>query len=141
MPTATAKLSVREREWLVRYIRQSADLVGLRDWTYEVSALPCVSNRAADITLVEGRRIARLAFCAGFRELPERDQREAIAHELVHCHLHGVADVVRVDIAAAIRPTLHSVLWSSFERQLEHAVDAMVPVFARAIPRLTWVKE
>ena len=64
---------------LADYVRACADLVGLRDWEFQVAHDEPAAGNDAEIDLVPGRRIGRLRIAPA---LEGDDLRHGVAHEL-----------------------------------------------------------
>ena len=125
-------MTEEQRNDLSAQVRQLADELGLRDWTFTILPEPVEDDGAAAMILpVHGRKHAKLQVCADWPDYPAK--REAIVHELLHCHLACATDVIRLDLEAAglLTAAQHEWLWASFRRQIEYAVDGIAAAIAR----------
>lgn len=104
-------MTVKQRTSLVRYIRLIADMMGLRDWTFELDNDPTDANDLAHIEPIFGQRRAIIAVSAGFAGCPPEFQRKAIVHELTHAHQAARTHLVH----RALPSLLGEAGWSAFE--------------------------
>ena len=80
------KTPTRRAKWLP-YVRRLADILALKDWRIDVlDELPSGDGAFASIYPIVGRKWANLRMSEEFLVAPKLDQRQTIAHELVHCH-------------------------------------------------------
>lgn len=115
------------------YVREVANLAGLRDYTFEVAHGPLPPGDVATCRPIEGRRYARITVCEEFFDLDTTQQREAIVHEVLHPHLHPLVERIR-----DLRPELGRAHYESFEtsflRDTERIVDALTSAFVEHVP-------
>jgi hypothetical protein len=131
-----------EIEWTVlgEYVRWVANEIGLRDWHLLLSQIPPDEGCYAMIYPTEGRKHARLQVCADFRSLSLDVQRQAIVHELIHCHLAPATDFIRLDLnnTGMLTQPVYDMLWASYKRQIECATDGMADEWAKHLPLIEW---
>lgn len=126
-----------ELDRLTDYVRQIADLVGQRDLTIEVVVRPLPDGVRAACTCITGRRYARVTVATGFFALSPDEQREAIVHEMVHPHLHALAEHVE-GLQGEIGRAHHVALLAGFMRDLERASDALTGALVEHMPLPSW---
>lgn len=125
----------RARYWLA-YVRLLADEMGLSDWSFEIEVEPAPDEVSACIRCVPGRRYAIIRLSSTWeKKLPE-EQRNGVAHELIHAHLARANDLA--DSEGALPTLLGRPAWTAFyqgfELALEDGVDALATVIARNLP-------
>lgn len=119
---------------MLALVRRLADRMGLRDWRIEVLEEPPEDEWAlASCEPLRGRRYALLRLSERWYRLAPHDQRAALVHELIHCHVASACDVVRCELPAHLSPATYEVVWASFHRQIEYAVDGLTGVIAPLI--------
>jgi hypothetical protein len=119
--------------------RQFANLMGLRDWSVEVTRTPPFDPDAlATCQVADGRRHLRLSFARDFPSLPPEEQRHALVHELIHPHLASMDHTVREDLAGELGGAAYRLFRARFIRDLEGAVDALAGVIAPTLPLIKW---
>lgn len=138
-----ATMTKRDLKELGRYVRWIADEIGLRDWTINLCADGTETEDEAERALAEidccsGRRQARIDFCDDFRDIKPEDQRMAVVHELVHCHLAAVQEQCEHDLVDLIGRPADAVFTRSFRRNLEYAVDGITSALAPHMPLIEW---
>ena len=130
----------KDRKALARYVRWAANELGLRDWTVEVRAGGCEERAFASVDPTEGRRYAVITFCDEFRQLTLDEQRNAVVHELLHCHHAAATDIVRLDVCQQMSQAAYDVMFGGFKRQIEYMVDALADAFAPHLAHIDWPK-
>lgn len=133
----SAHLNVAERRELNAYIRELADLMGLRDWTFDLAAQPSKSDTYASIHCVHGQRHAKLKLCREFRTLTPAYQRATLVHELVHCHVEDADELARTLATEELGRQAAKTFERAFELALEHAVDGIAEAWAPKLPACT----
>lgn len=119
---------------LGRYVRHVANLLGLRDWTFEVSHSPASSDAYASIEPTFGRKVATLDFCANWPDLEPAIQRHAIVHELIHAHLAGLQTYVYHALPTLLGEAAWSAFESAYRQQNELATDGLADGIAASFP-------
>lgn len=120
------------------YVRTVADLLALRDWTFEIDKDPCDDDATATCRPCEGRKVAVISFSADFRNRPADEQRQTVVHELVHCHHASASDIVRLDVVKHLAQSTYDMLWGAFSRQMEYMVDGLADAIAPLMPHVDW---
>lgn len=118
---------------LLRYVRDVADVIGLRDHSFEVRQAALPTGVRATCDCVTGRRYARITVCEQFFELEAEEQREAITHEEVHAHLHVLMEHVE-QLREELGRAHHQSLSAAYRRDLERVTDALTTAFVSHIP-------
>lgn len=116
--------------------RRYADLMGLRDWDFEVDHdPPTIDGALAEIELHGERRVGRLRVHGGGWEAAEpEEKRHAIAHELAHAMVRDLMEAVRAGArqefgGAALRLYLLTV-----EREHEKLADVIATAVGPVLP-------
>lgn len=128
----------RDRKTLARYIRQAADALELRDWTFDLMRKPSEEDAYAMVWPTYGQRNARIAFCANFRDLEPELQRGTVVHELIHCHLAALQSQMENDLDGHLSSVAESLFFRSVRRNLEYAVDGLERAIAPCLPLIDW---
>jgi hypothetical protein len=135
-------LNKADRKALGEYVRWVANEVGLRDWTLHLMYDDGLDEGAiAMVTPTDGMKHAQLRFCHDFRHLAPEKQRQAVVHELLHCHHSAASNVLRLDLKDHLADSTHWVAWTGYKRQMEFANDAIAEVLAPHLPLIKWPKE
>src|ERR1044072_1763295 len=115
----------------------------LRDWRIEVK----VPREAEDgdkalarCHPVFGRRYATITFNPEFETLDQPEQRDTVAHELVHVHLAAIQSQVENDLERILNDDADAMFFRNARRNLEYGVDALAGVIAPTLPRMRWPK-
>lgn len=114
---------------LLDRVRAVADLIGLRDWTFEVRMGVLPPGTRAQCDCVEGRAFARITVGKDFFDLEPEEQNEALVHETIHPLMHPLMEHVqdlREDLGLRQFQTIERV----FRRDLERIVDALTAAMA-----------
>jgi len=128
-------LSKKQRKRVGRYVRDVADGLNLRDWTFEIMHEPISSDQptAAAITTTFGRHFAQIEFSAQFPHLPPHTQREVIVHEVIHCWLPSARPLYWGLEELLGEPTL-TVFKAAYRQEVELVVDGLANAIAPSFP-------
>lgn len=119
--------------WLA-YIRQLADLLGLKDWRIELDRDPTTRAEAgASNFTYYGRRVADITLGPAFKSYAVDLQREIITHELLHCHFARMHAGV-CDYAESHGDGNESYFAQSHLRDFEAVVDTVAVIVAPFLP-------
>ena len=136
---------MKPEDWVVlgQYVRDRADDLALRDWTFTIAHDPPSHAPAlAETRPVYGRRLAAIRFCVEFRELTDDEQRHVVIHELLHCHLadlqHQTGSESRLEKALGQSGSL---ALAGIAQSIEYAVDAITDGIAEHHPLIAWTTE
>ena len=129
-----------DRNELGRYVRELADVMGLRDWTITVAGdapdgdpHDAESEIGADCTVTYGRKSAIIRLADGWESWEATDVRYVVVHELVHCHTIPMQWAVN-NIAAHVTPAMFDMLTSAHTDFHELAVDGIATAWAAMLP-------
>jgi hypothetical protein len=133
-------MTPRERTVLKRYLRKTADAMGLRDWTFEVRWDTEDDDSGASVETTYGRRTATVYFRADFRDETPEFQRMAVAHELIHVAHHGAWWHILKTLPDLLGSTTYST-WEAAYRQFDElATDTLASAIAPHFPLIKWPK-
>lgn len=122
----------RGRFWC-EYIRQLADLMGLRDWSVMVMNKPTGKRAGAAVRCTYGRKIVEIKLAPNFNAIAPELQRHYLVHELVHVHLWGVTQAV-ADVRMHTPKRWVQHLELAIGTAQEYGVDALAEVIAPTMP-------
>lgn len=119
-----------EDDSLDQYVRQLADLIGMRDWKVKLEDEHPGDGNLGFCECVYGRKIANI-------RLAEHDTIEELRHTIVHELLHAHLDPTRLPIEN-IRNVLGQPLYDATHNALvdavEYATDEIASVLAPLLP-------
>lgn len=131
---------VAKGESVVDYARRLADMLGLKDWTIGLSDLSVdaptgdeLEPAIAQIKVTSGQQLARIRVGPGFTTGTPADQRSAIVHELLHCHLWPVEEAID-SIDELVGTSVAHVVEYVHHLAVERAVDAIAVAIAPFFP-------
>jgi|GraSoiStandDraft_43_1057313.scaffolds.fasta_scaffold02114_8 hypothetical protein len=116
---------------LADYVRACADLVGLRDWEFQVAHDEPAAGNDAEIDLVPGRRIGRLRIAPA---LEGDDLRHGVAHELGHALCANLMDTVREGARDELGGAAYRVYVGAVDREHERLADTLAVVLGPVLP-------
>lgn len=119
--------------WLA-YIRQLADLLGLKDWRIDLDrdSVNREGPGASNYTYY-GRKAADIALGPSFPNQSPEDQRWILAHECLHCHFDRLHKGV-IDYAESKGDSDDSYFAKAHLRDFEAVVDTMAVIVAPFLP-------
>jgi hypothetical protein len=127
----------RDRKALERYIRTTADEMGLRDWRISLSRKPADGSANAAIWLRTNHKEAVIYVAADFRDHAPDEQRCSIVHELIHCHLEPPTKLLTGDLRQHLGDS-GSLFIEAFINAIEYGVDGLATAIAPRLPLIDW---
>lgn len=129
--------SAARRDSVLTWIQQSAPLMRLSDWTLEVcfhesSPEGCFAN----IQFIPDSRHAKLRFGAEFEELDEQEAAHTLTHELLHCHLQPLHELVERSAEVAMSRGAAAVLSVALAQQVETTINNLADAMSPMLPPL-----
>jgi hypothetical protein len=109
----------------------------LTDYEVDIKPEPCDDDAAADIRVMDTRRIARLRLCKGWEQVEADEQRHVLVHELMHIYLWKI-ELAACDCEDSMTKKAFGVYYAAFDRAIESAADALAEVIA---PKLMTMPE
>lgn len=110
-------------------IRWMADQMGLRDWRLQLKWEPANTNDESDcyarIEVLGDIRCANIWLHEDFASMPEREQRRAICHELIHIHLDPITEVGDESLKDYLGLVGYEMLEHELHRTIERATESM----------------
>lgn len=126
-------MTASSRGTAARYARTVADRLGLRDWRFDVLDADAEPGTFATVRVFDEKRHADLRLCAEWDALPAAQRRESLVHEVLHCHLRGVAAVAR-EARTHLPPAAADIAEAVLRVEVELAVDALAHALAPLMP-------
>lgn len=131
----TAPWTPARRKALTGYVTDLAGRLGLADWDVRIDFdAPAADGTAATITPWPNQRRATLQLGSGFADDPAEDQRQTLVHELVHCHLFALHELVRATCERVLDAQAADVADVAVTCAVEAATDALATALATAMP-------
>ena len=123
-----------DRDKLGKYLRATADLMGLRDWHLQLpEANPESAQNGAECTVVYGQKRAIITYRDDWATWDVDQFRYLTVHELMHCHLWSLEQRI-CDVQEMIGGSAFTVLERAYRENLEHAVDGVARAWAETLP-------
>lgn len=118
------------------YARPLADDLGLRDWTLTIQRTDEDESRQGSEVIATcyptyGRKHAEITLHPPFWALTPEDQKHALIHEFIHCHLAALQHQVEHDLKDHFSDSAYAAFFDSFRRNLEYAIDGLAAEIAR----------
>lgn len=125
---------------LESYVRMAADTLGLKDWRTAVARDPAQDEHYASAQFTFGKRLVKIYVNKEFRTYEPAVQRDAIAHEIVHCYFDPLSDVLRDELAhlGRLNDGELAAIRRAHLRAEELSVDALSRLVAPMLPMITW---
>lgn len=125
----------KEGQYWADYIGELAELMGLKDWHLELNnRAPNGDTAIGEIECVYGRKYGIVRLKEGWGQRKPEDQRQTIAHELIHCHLEPLVQHVENDLKGTLGKEAYDMLVWSQRRTLEYAVNDIARAWAASLP-------
>jgi hypothetical protein len=142
IPAEKAPHWISQWEWdtVRQMFRSYANALYLRDWWLGVDRNyiePSDNDKGpyAQIAIINGAHRATLKLS---KRWPLSTilfaKKQSLVHELIHCHLKPVGDVVQFDLRQVMGEAMYNALWNTFERLEEYCVDSLADAIAEMLP-------
>jgi hypothetical protein len=133
-------LSSMQHDILSAYVRETADMLGLKDWRIITDKEPDENPSKATNSPIDGRKVAHVRFPDGFAELDEFEQISTVVHELIHLHFAPCREVVRTDLFEnrLVSHDAYALFCDHHLRCLEYGVDGMAAAIAVMLKPIDW---
>jgi hypothetical protein len=117
---------MRDRKDYQGYVRELADLLRLKDWSFILKEEnPTDPEAWASIVCVQGRKLGVLRLSEDVIRQDPEELRRSVVHELLHCHL-AAADYVADLLPQGER--------AAYRNQREYGTDALSDAIAPLLP-------
>lgn len=114
------------RQAFVPYLRQLADLMGLKDWEFVIDSGDPNPSCVATCRMRYAQKEMGLRIGEEFLESSAEEKRKTLVHELVHCHMESGWECAGDSMPESCKPT--------FVRQMEYGVDGIARAWAPTLP-------
>lgn len=128
--------SKANRKIITAYVSDIAARLGLRDWDIRIDFDTSAGECCAAIKPWSNQRRATLLLGDEFATFSLADQRDTIVHELVHCHLYALHEVVETAHKAVLEPQAAKYADAVVNCAIESATDALAGALAASMPLL-----
>lgn len=127
-------MTPEDRDALCGYIREIADQIELRDWTFSLADHPDEDHETgARIDVTYGRKQAAITLGPDWETFPPEERRQHVVHELIHCHLMPIQWTVN-SVQTSLGLTAFEVLNGCLKDNIELATDAIAGALAKHFP-------
>lgn len=121
------------------WLREAANTLGLRDWFFVVNHSPPDNEAAlASVQTIKGRRFATVRVCVDFRELTDWEQRNALVHELLHCHTGAIHHLLFEILPGQLGGQAAHAVMEAVHHAEELAVDGLATALCDGFPPIPW---
>jgi hypothetical protein len=139
----------RDRRAFGGYMRGVADMMGLRDWEFDIhfdadpDDVPYEDDEGTLRTLAyinptPGRKHAAVHVSPDMREWDAEKIRMIVCHELVHCHLAALQNLVENDLNGMCGQPFEELFRRQGRIHLEYGVDGIASAWAESLPLIEW---
>jgi|LakMenE18May11ns_1017448.scaffolds.fasta_scaffold9587420_1 hypothetical protein len=130
------------RAQLEDYLKELSLLMKLTDWDIRIDwARKADNDNLAEIIATYGQKRAVLRLGRKFLRDTAGDQRHTLVHELVHCHISNIMDLVWTTHDQVLTNKQAKMLEPSFELSMETTVDGIADALAPMMPLPYWAKK
>jgi hypothetical protein len=129
------KFTAAQRRAVDAYVADAAKTLRLSDWTITVDwATQPEEGVLADCTAPWGQRRATIRFSDELHTMGEWELRQTVVHELMHCVLHPVSDMVETTVSEGMKKPAARVLAAAVDLAVETAVDHLADIVSPMMP-------
>jgi hypothetical protein len=130
-------MSKKRHKQISQYIGKMIATLGLSHWNIKLADEFCEEDGNPDALatcqILPGRHYAVIRLAKDFNEHPYEEKKQAIIHELVHCHQQRLLLWADDTLREALGTVAYEIFWAAYRDNFEHMVDDLSVVFARLI--------
>ena len=134
-----AEWTLERRQAVEGYVALVKPLLRLTDWTITFDWLNCPDDDDAFATCssVGPSRHCELRFSRAFLTLPPHDRTQVVLHELMHCKLFPLENLVDAVCDDTMSRSAKKVMDAAVSQALEYTVDDLADVLLPFVPGLS----
>lgn len=130
-------MSQKQHRNISQYIGKMAATVGLSHWKLKLSDEFCAEDGNEDalatLTVLPGRHVGSIRLAKDFNAFSYKDKKQAIIHELLHCHQQRLLLWADDTLREALGTVPYELLMAAYRDNFEHMVDDLSVVLSRLI--------
>lgn len=116
------------------YVRELADLMGLRDWTIQVEVGgDDLVGYAGRCNVPYGQKFATIRLAPSWAKETWSELRNTCVHELIHCHMMPIRWSIN-NVQNHLSPSMFDMFTGSYTDFEELAVDGIATAWAETLP-------
>lgn len=127
----------RQHRNITSYIARMAATMGLQHWQLKLCTEFCGEDGSEDalatLTVVPGRHVGSIRLAKDFNSFPYKEKKQAIIHELLHCHQQRLLLWADDTLRDALGSVSYEILLAAYRDNFEHMVDDLSVVMSRLI--------
>lgn len=124
--------------WIQRYANKLKNMMGLSHWTIHMSPKPCNVDALGETEVIHAQNLATIYLHKDFRKDKPEDIRATMVHELLHCHMSHISEVVH----EILKPeeddqkgkVIHKATISVLDYEIERVIDAISESLGKWMP-------
>jgi hypothetical protein len=120
-----------------QYVGKMAATLGLVHWKLKLADEFCEEDGNPDalatLQVMPGRHYGLIRLSKDFNTFPYDEKKQALIHELVHCHQQRLLLWADDTLREALGSVAHEILWAAYRDNFEHMVDDLSVVLARLV--------
>lgn len=128
---------------IAAYIRDTANLMGLRDWflVFSPDNPPLGPDYMGQCSVAPHRRVATIYLSTALRSGPEEMFQSTVVHELLHLHFVDVEYALE-SLPEVVGSTAASILTTAHKHALELGIDMVAYEWSKTLPSPSaWLAE
>lgn len=124
--------------WIQRYANKLKNMMGLSHWIIHMSPKPCNVDALGETEVIHAQNLATIYLHKDFRKDTPEDIRATMVHELLHCHMSHISEVVH----EILKPeeddqkgkAIHKATVSVVDYEIERIIDAISESLGKWMP-------
>lgn len=130
-------MTKKQHDNIGAYIAKMASTLGLLHWKLKLSDEFCEEDGNEDalatLSVLPGRHYGVIRIAKDFNKYDHSEKKQAIIHELVHCHQQRLLLWADDTLKEALGLVPYEIFWAAYRDNFEHMVDDLSVVFADLI--------
>ena len=119
--------------WVVRYVNKLKNMMGLSNWTILMQTKPSSPDALGETEVVHGQHLAKMYLHKDFRKDTAEDFRATVVHELLHCHMAHLSEVVSEILQAEESDQKGQAILKATVNVLDYEIERIIDAISESL--------
>jgi hypothetical protein len=119
--------------WVVRYVNKLKNMMGLSHWTILMQTKPSSPDALGETEVIHGQHLAKMYLHKDFRKDTAEDFRATVVHELLHCHMAHLSEVVSEILQAEEADQKGQAILKATVNVLDYEIERIIDAISESL--------
>ena len=119
--------------WVIRYVNKLKNMMGLSNWTILMQTKPSSPDALGETEVVHGQHLAKMYLHKDFRKDTAEDFRATVVHELLHCHMAHLSEVVSEILQAEESDQKGQAILKATVNVLDYEIERIIDAISESL--------